>query len=84
MWYSIKIQIENMFIVDRMLILNNEEFRKYLLNIKMELEILQGRGVLIPVLYKDFSNQNNIDFYEKGKNLIIFNYLYDLIKKYYS
>jgi len=84
MWYSIKIQIENMFIVDHMLILSNEEFRKYLLNIKMEFEILQGRDRLNAILYKDFSKQNNIDFYEKGKNLIIFNYLYDLIKNYYS
>ena len=92
MWSSIKTQIENLLIIDHSLIISNEKLRKYLLNIKTEVEMHLSRGKLSTLLYnehtkqgapaKDCCGKNSIDFYEEGKKLVIFNYLYNLLKNY--
>ena len=102
MWCSIKTQIENLLIIDHSLIISNEKLRKYLLNIKTEVEMHLSRGKLSTLLYNEHTKQvgatsllqlageevkdcwgkNSIDFYEEGEKLVIFNYLYNLLKNY--
>lgn len=77
LYSSIITQIENIFIMDKNIIFTNLQLRKFLLNLKnkinLSLMLLNNDKCLIKEV-------NNIDLVKEGENLIIFNYLYQLIK----